>query len=80
MERLKNAKEDIRLTIRNILGKSPSKVFYVRVDRIIDECSDVPSLASACSRLINIAKLFISVDKAKEIERDCSKILEKISA
>jgi hypothetical protein len=80
MERLKNAKEEIRLTIRNILGSSPSKVFYSRVDRIINECADVPSLSSACSRVINIAKLFIDGDKAKEIERDCSKILEKISA
>ncbi|MGC2425257.1 MAG: hypothetical protein WA666_13005 [Nitrospirota bacterium] len=80
MERLKKAKEDIRLTIGNVLGNSPSKVFYTRVDRILDECADMPSLVRACSRLISIADLFISEDKAKEIKRNCNEILEKITA
>ncbi len=78
-ERLKKAKEDIGLTIRNVLGNAPSKVFYDRVDRIINECADIPSLAGACSRLISIANLFIGEAKAKEIKRNCSKILENIA-
>jgi hypothetical protein len=78
-ERLKKAKEEIGLTIRNVLGNAPSKVFYTRVDRIINESADIPALAHACTRLINIADLFIDKEKAKEIRRSCSKILEKIA-
>jgi hypothetical protein len=77
-ERLKNAKEEIGLAIRNVLGQSPSKVFYTRVDSIINESADIPSLERACTRLINIADLFIDKDKAKEIKRHCSKILKKM--
>ena len=80
MERLKKAKEEIGLTIRNTLGNAPSKVFYNQVDRIINECADIPSLERGCSRLISIANLFIGEDKAKEIKRNCSKILENIAA
>lgn len=80
MERLQNAKEEIGLTIRNVLGNAPSKVFYTRVDRIINECDDIPSLVSACSRLISIADLFIGEDKAREIMRNCNEILERIAA
>ena len=78
-ERLKKAREEIGLTIRNVLGNAPSKVFYSRVDRIINECADMPALAHACTRLINIADLFIDKDKAEEIKRNCSKILENIA-
>ena len=79
-ERLKKAKEEIGLTVRNVLGNAPSKVFYARVDRIINECADIPFLRHACSRLISIIKLFIGEDKAKEIKRNFSNILEKIAA
>jgi hypothetical protein len=78
-EHLKKAKEEIGLAIRNILGYAPSKVFYTRVDRIINECADIPDLSRACTRLINIADLFIDKEKAKEIKENFSKILEKIS-
>lgn len=78
-ERLKKAREEIGLSIRNVLGNAPSKVFYTRVDRIINESADIPALTHACTRLINIADLFIDKDKAGEIKRNCSKILGKLA-
>jgi len=77
----KESVEQVRGTIRAVLGGKASDIFLGRIDALLAEwASGKITAAQACEKIQKLVGLFIGEDLAKEIANRCSPIVKKESA
>jgi hypothetical protein len=67
--------EDIKASVREILGDAPSELFLARVDRTLDEGMPY-AMEDAAAKVVKMVRLFIDEQKAEELRRRCREILQ----
>jgi hypothetical protein len=78
MQDLRTLADELKSTVRSVLGDVPSQIFLGRVDKVIDEgMSDIESLRNASVKVENLVKLFIGVEESKVIGRRFREVLDR---
>ena len=78
MQDLPGVVEELKRTVRAVLGDVPSQIFLGRVDKAIDEgAADLDSLRNACAKVENMVRLFIGVEESKVLGKRCREVLDR---
>jgi hypothetical protein len=68
--------DEIKQVVRETLGDTPSKMFLLRIDKILDDAgSNDDALLEAIVRVEKMVNLFICTNMAQELDERCTEIL-----